>query len=323
VRIAVAGSSGFVGSSIVRAAREQSLQVEPTTALRVDLRDDPATSDYPELASDWILEHQSSFNDFVQQISDVDAVVNAAGLASPQSSDRVALWSSNVALPAVVAEGGKQAGVRCLVHVSSAAVQGQRDPLDETLETEPFSLYAESKAAGEQAVLSCSSPSTRVILYRATSVHGVGRALTHSFASLARRRLVPIVRKHKAAVPVALIDNVAAGVLFCCTREVEGPVVLHPWEGWTTDDLALLFSGRRPILKIPKQSLNVLDSILRALAKVGSDRAEAYRRRLLVVLLGQRQNARRLTEAGFDLPYGRSEWLALSHLGSSKGRLGS
>ncbi|HEX2272384.1 MAG TPA: NAD-dependent epimerase/dehydratase family protein, partial [Acidimicrobiales bacterium] len=221
----------------------------------------------------------------------------------------------------VVARAAEEAGVRRLVHISTAAVQGRLDPLDETPSVFPLSPYARSKAEGERAVLGGwnGQPSGRqvggapaeVVVYRPTSVHARGRAVTRSLARLAGALPgVPVTGRGNRPAPVALVENVAAGVVFAATMRDPAPVVLQPWEGLTTRRLLELFGARR-IVPVPERLADAgLDLLARSTAR--SARLTGHLRRAEVVVRGQGVQASALANAGFRPPCGLQHWEELA-----------
>ena len=103
-------------------------------------------------ARDWVAGHRADFQRLVDSLRG-DVAINAAGLAAPASGDAAGLRGANAVWPAVMSLACREAAVPRLVHLSSAAVQGRREPLDESTEHEPFSRYTRSKAEGEDALL--------------------------------------------------------------------------------------------------------------------------------------------------------------------------
>ena len=125
--------------------------------------------------------------------------MNAAGLVSPDSAADDALFGANVLLPLVILRAAERAQAARVIHLSSAAVQGRRGVLDESAATSPFSPYSRSKALGEAALLSyvakvAGVQSPEVVIVRATSVQGVGRATTRQLRRLARSPMASVAR---------------------------------------------------------------------------------------------------------------------------------
>ncbi|MEI2821699.1 MAG: NAD-dependent epimerase/dehydratase family protein [Marmoricola sp.] len=88
----------------------------------------------------------------IEHLSDVDLLINAAGMAAATSTDNSALLGANSALPYFLGRAAEVAGVPRFIHVSSAAVQG-RGVLNEGKAMDPVSRYGFSKACGEVALL--------------------------------------------------------------------------------------------------------------------------------------------------------------------------
>jgi dTDP-4-dehydrorhamnose reductase len=170
-----------------------------------------------------------------------EAVVNAAGLATPTGSGDD-LFGADALLPGVLARAVGDS-VR-LVHVSSAAVQGRRPVLDETSTREPFSPYSSAKALGEELLLSQRPAST---CFRATSVHGRGRSVTASLVRLAGSPLASVAGAGDGPTPQVLVENVGDAVAYLALCEEQPPaIVLQPSEGMTTADLVRVLGGREP-----------------------------------------------------------------------------
>jgi nucleoside-diphosphate-sugar epimerase len=268
----------------------------------------------------WLSSESELANRLETELHGVDVLVNAAGMAEPESEDFQPLFDANAVLPGVAAELASRAGVRRLVHISSAAVQGRRDPLDESDVLEPLTSYGRSKAAGELLLLRrLVELPPEVVIYRPTSVQGSSRGLTRKLAAFAGLPVVPLVGGGRAEVPVCLSQNVAAAVVHLVSATRPPPIVLQPSEGMTTKSLLDALGSRPRYLPVP-------GALGKAAVEAGyllgrrSSRIGALTRRLDLLVNGQRQQAEALAGMGYVAPAGAKCYRALGdELRSAKG----
>src|SRR5882757_6844731 len=166
MKMAIWGARGFIGRAIVKAASRAGFDLIPLPRLDVSGINGAPHSLHLEVQR-WLETHAVEREQIHDVLQGADVAVNAAGLAAPEESDLPRLMAANAVLPGVIASLVAEAFVPRLIHVSSAAVQGRMDPLDETATLRPFSPYSSSKAAGE---LVLSGPGVQVpdevIVYR-------------------------------------------------------------------------------------------------------------------------------------------------------------
>ena len=307
MRIAVAGTRGFVGSAVTARLDDAAVSVRPINGLRMDA---VSSVDADVVAAAWTARpwrQLAIFPDLVEAVRGCDVVVVCAGLARPGSTDRTRLFAANALAPAALADAAAEAGCSRLVHVSSAAVQGAAPLLDEG-PAAPDTPYARSKALGEQLLLHADAPLREAtVVYRATSVQGTGRATTESMVRWVRRGVVPAVRGIDPPLPLSLVENTAAAIVHLAGSELTG-VVLHPWEGITVGRLRELV-GTAPRWWIDPRNARRLLAGARRVDRGG--RREASIRRLELLLLGQAQGPSSLTADGFLPPVGAAGWRAL------------
>ncbi len=263
-KVAVVGASGSIGSQVVGCARSAGIDVAPVYMPRVAPLHDPARA-VGEATACWQRANGGAFDDLCRALAPFDVVINAAGDPRSGSRDVAHLWAANAVLPAVVAQAAQRAGVRRLVHVSTAAVQGRRDPLDESAAMDPLSPYASSKAEGERYLLAARAGRGEVtpelVVYRPASVQAIGHPATHAFARVVSRLpFVPVAGSGDRPVPVALLANVVAGILWAATTVEAAPtipaIVLQPDEAMTVLRLVEIFGARR-MLPLPPKGTNV------------------------------------------------------------------
>jgi nucleoside-diphosphate-sugar epimerase len=310
----VLGASGYIGSNLVRVGSESGVDVSPVQKVWVSPIAGGGRGDARGVARRWRRANEEAFRRQVSALEGFEVVVNAVGTADPRAADSDELFAANAVQPAVLAHAAQLAGVRRLVHVSTAAVQGRRDPLDETAVHQPLSPYGRSKAAGERALLDAADHGTEappeVVVYRPTSVYGDGRPATRSLARLAARLpLMPVAGGPDRPVPVALADNVMLGIVFTATSPDALGIVLQPWEGITARNLLELFGARRTV-PVPPSLVDVALAPLAATAGA-VPKLVSRLRWLELVLQGQGVRAEKLLAAGFEPPCGLDAWRAL------------
>jgi nucleoside-diphosphate-sugar epimerase len=308
--------TGFVGQATLDEATRRGLDCRSIHAPRLRILDDGGEP--WEAVESRIARDPEEYESLVSALAGAGAVINAAGHADATSRDWSLLWSANVLAAIYLASACADAGVPRFVHVSSAAVQGRRDPLDESPTVAPVSLYAESKAAAELALLGAPARvihAPLVVAYRATSVHGEGRSLTAEFATFAtRHRWLPVLGTEGRATPLALVDNVAAGLLACAVADDPPSIVLHPFEGMTTRTVLELFGG--PVRRGRVLPAATARAVMAASRTVGTflPKSLPTLRRVEVLLVGQGQESSWLDRQGFKLPYGIDEWEKLASM---------
>jgi nucleoside-diphosphate-sugar epimerase len=299
MRLAIWGAGGFIGRAIVKAA---SLAGADLIHLpRLDMSGISSTHHSLHFdVQNWLETHGVEREQILRLLQEADVVVNAAGLAAPEEYDLPRLLAANAVLPGVIANLAAEAFVPRLIHVSSAAVQGRMDPLDETATLQTFSPYSSSKAAGE---LVLSEPGVQVprevIVYRPTSVQGNDRTITQSLVRLASRGVLPITGRGDAPLPICLVENVAAGVLHVAKMQSPCPrICLQPWEQMTTRLLLEAFGEEPTLIRVPRRAVRFGCGLARHLVG-GSSRREAKMRRLELLAFGQAVEACALQRAGF------------------------
>src|SRR5262245_16080502 len=124
MRIAVVGASGFMGAAISRALEQEHSKVVTVRGPRISTE----IRDIQNLLS----EADSSFEVAVlaDEFANVDVVINTAGVSNASTRASDILYGANAVLPRVVLRAAEVAGVKRLVHISSAAVQGGQRTLD-------------------------------------------------------------------------------------------------------------------------------------------------------------------------------------------------
>lgn len=296
--VAVVGGSGFIGQAIVSALRHRGAQVRTVAAPRVEASLDGLT----------IAGHESMVDGLAGQFDGAQVVVNAAGIADPAAPDDPHLYGANTLVPLLVARAGAQTKAARFVHLSSISVQGDGD-LDETARTAPFSPYSRSRAVAERLLLGESDLDT--VVFRPTSVHGPGRAVTRSLVRFARSGLSCVAGDGSAGTPQVLVSDVAAAVTELAL--VEGrvpPIVIQPPNGMTTGLLLRLLGGREP-RHLPHGLVRAALGGLRRATR-SSLAVTAQARRAEMLLFGRRQVPGWLAEQGLAPPLRPRQWQELA-----------
>ncbi|MGQ1839640.1 NAD-dependent epimerase/dehydratase family protein [Kocuria turfanensis] len=317
---AVLGATGFVGSATVARLQADGQTVVPVSA--------------PRLASGahtvhHLLEQAGRLESVIDYLAESFAgshvVVNAAGLAAPNQTHEESLLGANALLPVLVALAARRTSARRVVHLSTSAVQGDIDVLDETPAVRPFSPYSFSKALGESALLklrrdwAAEPGSPALTALRATSVQGSGRRTTERLARFASSWLSSVAGDGSAPTPVTSVHALAEFVSRAGRHPGELPaVLLQPWEGATTASI-LRDAGRREPLHLPALLCRAAVDTGFAVSGLTGNRWHGLVRRLEVTWFGQRQ-ARGWAEEHGELPEPRiTEVLRQAHLAVGRG----
>lgn len=286
----VIGASGFVGSAIVARLNAEGISVDPIEAPRLATR---------SLDVDSIIDEAEQLEGIIDSLAEAFAsaqvVVNAAGLAAPNMQDLPPLMGANALLPAVIAIAAQRTGVRRVIHLSSAAVQGPRPVLDPSEETAPFSAYSFSKTLGEEALLDLQDyfleehpeSAPELCILRATSVQGRGRRTTELFAKMASSPFASVAGAGQGKSPVSSVYALAEFVVMLGTFPGELPtIVLQPWEGATVAS-ASLDAGRRKPHHLPEWLCRAAIKAGYKVSELMNDRFSGSVRKVEVMWFGQ------------------------------------
>lgn len=302
MKVAVVGASGFVGCAVATACAEAGWEVLTVRAPRV-------SADVPTVAGvrAEVQRRDDVVSELIELLAGCDAVVNAAGCAEALSGDHGALLGANAVVPGLLVTACRAAGVGRFLHVSSTAVQGRAEVLDESADYDAFSPYATSKILGEQIVLA--QEWDCAVVYRPTSVHGPARSVTLSVAQVARSAASSVAGRGDRPSPQVLASSVASAVAFLIDHPSPA-IVMHPWEGLTTASvLTLLGNGRTP-RRIPDRAARAVIRVLSFATRLRPG-AQGLARRLEMLWFGQAQAKSWLTGAGWSDAATHEEWRAL------------
>ncbi|MEO3773135.1 NAD-dependent epimerase/dehydratase family protein [Micromonospora sp. B9E7] len=307
-KVAVLGSSGFVGRAVVAELRNRGVKVQPVATPRLSW---PLTQ---ALRTDSVPAglHEDVVDALAAQLDGAQIVINTAGLPNGSAPDSAELYGGNSLLPTLVARASALVNARRLVHVSSAAAQGAME-LDETSLTMPFSPYSRSKAMGERLLQR--EDCIDAVIYRSTWVHDVDRPNTRALIRLAQSRASCVAGDGTAPTPQVLIDDVAAAITHLgLLNGPVPPIVLQPYNGMTTGLLLRLLGGREP-LHLPPRVARYATRCFTAYGRTSLN-ANAHARRVEMLLFGKRQTPGWLADQGLAPQLRPEAWERLRNSGT-------
>jgi UDP-N-acetylmuramyl pentapeptide phosphotransferase/UDP-N-acetylglucosamine-1-phosphate transferase len=298
-RWTVVGGTGFIGRALLHRL-EVDHDAASLTAPRLLLSQDASVADLFHILD----KTTDTIDAIANALRGVDVLVNAAGLAAPDSRGDDALFGANALMPAVLLRAAQQAGVARFIQLSSAAVQGRRAVLDESPATEAFSPYSRSKALGEAALMRLVSTADsralpELVIVRATSVQGADRSTTNQLRRLARSPLASVARPGDQPTVVSSLRGLVEFVDATGSMPDSVPtIVLQPWEGLTTSRV-LESAGGRPPRVLPAGLCRFLVRIGYAVGRA-VPRVSGLVRRVELMWLGQAQDAVWARSAGLE-----------------------
>ena len=172
--LAVTGGTGFVGTHLIRLARERG---HPVRALTRKWRP-------PEEGVEWIEGALDRSESLVRLCEGADVAVHIAGAIN--APDRAGFEQINVGGTASMIDAARKAGIRRLIHISSLSA---REP--------DLSDYGWSKAKSERIVAASGLHWTIV---RPPAIYGPGDRETFELFKMARRGLVALPPKGRFSV---------------------------------------------------------------------------------------------------------------------------
>lgn len=174
-RVFLTGGSGVIGTALVRALRDRGEQV--VALARSERSAAKLAAEGAEVVHGDALDEQV----LARAMHGCELAFNVAGINSLCVSDPEPMWRTNARQPAVAVRAAHRAGVRRLVHTSSAATIGEPPGSIGSEQTVHrgwyLSTYEQTKTAGERTVLAAGRELGQdVVCVNPSSVQGPGRA---------------------------------------------------------------------------------------------------------------------------------------------------
>lgn len=261
------GSSGFIGGHLVAALRTRGWQVSEVSRAAQGT----GGADYTQVQA--------------ASLADVDVVFHLAGLAHAGAVERnqAELMQVNATATREIFAACMAAGVSRFIWLSSIKVLGEcaAEPLVVEAPLAPEGPYAQSKAAGERALLDAAaqlaSEADRLAIVRPPLVYGPG--VKANFRALVKWGLsgwpLPLaqVRQRRAWVAV---ENLISLLLALANQDLHGQVVWHVADDEQTSVSDILYSIARLGNKHGRQWPLPI-GVLRALARAAGQADMAQR----------------------------------------------
>lgn len=233
MRVAVTGGTGVVGGSVVRHLINAGHEVRALVRSKEGADDMAALGAVPAFGD--VLDPHS----LDSLVATCEVVFHVAGVNELCSNDVAAMWRVNVEGSRMVLEASRAAGVRRLIHTSSAVTTGAPVGVVATEETPHrnsyLTDYEESKTVAER-LLRAQAGEFEVVFVNPSSVQGPGRATgTGALLLAASRGRIPVV--FDSTISIVDIDDCAKGHLLAAENGVPGRRYLLSGATLTVEDV--------------------------------------------------------------------------------------
>ncbi len=214
----ITGASGFIGSHLVAELDRRQWRLR----LLQHRTEVPALGQHEIIQGD--LSTPETFRD---ALDGVDVMFHLAAALGASLLDEAGFQQINVTGTERLLEAARKAGVKQVVHFSSAGVLGQvtaGETADEAYPCNPQIAYDRTKLAAEEMALAAAQKGQSVIVVRPGWVYGPGDRRTFKLIrAIARKRFLLVTKGSAWQTPV-FIQDLIQGVLQCSEQGKEGEI---------------------------------------------------------------------------------------------------
>ncbi|NOR15409.1 MAG: NAD-dependent epimerase/dehydratase family protein, partial [Candidatus Aminicenantes bacterium] len=214
----ITGASGFIGSHLVAELDRKQWQLrllQHSTAITSRGQHEIISGDLSAPAS------------YRSALDGVDVVFHLAAVLGASLLDEAGFQQINVTGTERLLEAAWKAGVKQVVHFSSAGVLGQvtaGETADEAYPCNPQNAYDRTKLAAEEMALAAARKGQSVIVVRPGWVYGPGDRRTFKLIrAIARKRFLLVTKGSAWQTPV-FVQDLIQGVLLCSEHGKEGEI---------------------------------------------------------------------------------------------------
>ncbi len=256
MRILVTGATGFIGSALLPALRDDGHSVVAVVRRPNQL---------PTLGESLLV---SELNEITSsQFGAFDAIIHLAGHAHRKAEHPGIHHEVNCEVTLSLAQRASEAGLKRFIYLSSAKVHGEssKTPISSNSPYVATDDYSASKIAAEIGLSELASPMV-VVSLRSPLVYGPSaRGNVAALARLASRGLPLIVPTQPNRRSFISLDNVTSAILAAraiSTPGFHGFVLSDPTQR-SAEDLFRLLHPQGRVVRLPLWSLRMVDEVAR------------------------------------------------------------
>ena len=252
----VTGASGFLGSHLARALADRG------DDLRLLARRSSKLGHLDQVEFERTTGDVTDRRAVRRAMQGVDRVFHVAGRTSLREADRAAVFATNLRGARLVFEEAHEAGVKRVVHTSSAGAIGVAKPKGAADESTPFEIghlgnaYVNSKHEAELEAFRFAAHGLDVVIVNPTFVLGPDDPSRTSMGLVRRFCLGQIPAYVDGALNIVDVRDVATGHLLADAKGEVGERYILGGRNFTFDrlfaDLARISGVAPPALKLPR-----------------------------------------------------------------------
>jgi nucleoside-diphosphate-sugar epimerase len=250
MRAFITGASGFVGTHLV----DKLLKNNWSVRILIHNKKIPESRDcevfFGDIGDKKVME---------DALRGVDVLFHLAAALGGSLIDKNEFFRINASGTQNVLEAAFNAGVKKVLHFSSAGVLGSvknNEAADEGYPTGPISAYDQSKLAGEKIALNHAKEGKPVVVIRPGWVYGHGDRRTFKLIrAIALKKFILVTRGQAHQTPV-FIDDLLQGVMMCVEQGRYGEIYNIAGDEVLTvrqivEDIAIATNSSIPKMTLP------------------------------------------------------------------------
>lgn len=218
MRAFITGASGFIGNHLLQRLIQKNWQVRALLHKR-----NISLAEKCEIVKGDI----ENFDLLKDSLQKTDVLFHLAAALGSSLIKKEEFFRINALGTENVLKAAREAGVKRIIHLSSAGVLGsvkKNELADENYPVNPKNIYDETKLDGENIALRFAEKGMDVVVVRPGWIYGPGDRRTFKLIrAIAKKRFI-LVSKGKTWQTPVYIDDVIQGVLLCLEKGIKGEI---------------------------------------------------------------------------------------------------